>query len=97
MYVLGARLRRGDWEPELQTITRFRFGGEVWLLLDVGVYLNVGELVDWVAGIFGADPARDRWYRLREYGAPIPRDEVPKEDQDRAPPSNTSEESDQGE
>lgn len=41
-------------------IDRARFGGEVWLpLVHVGLYANAGELLDFVAGIFGADLAHD--------------------------------------
>jgi len=41
-------------------IDRWRFGAEL-LLPEVtgGVYLNLGECWDWLAGLAGADPARD--------------------------------------
>jgi hypothetical protein len=41
-------------------IDRWRFGGEL-LLPGVigGMYLNLGELWDWFAGVFGGDPAED--------------------------------------
>lgn len=41
-------------------VDRFRFGGEVALIgLSGGLYLNVGEVVDFVGGIFTWDPAKD--------------------------------------
>lgn len=51
-------LSAGNSAPPL--IDRWRFGGEMvlpWVM--GGAYLNLGELWDFVAGVFGGDPAED--------------------------------------
>ncbi|MBI1851928.1 MAG: hypothetical protein HYR85_16445 [Planctomycetes bacterium] len=49
---------RPEYEPP--PIDRARFGVEVWLpLVRFGLYLNLGEVVDFVAGWVGLDSAQD--------------------------------------
>jgi hypothetical protein len=48
-----------DFE-RLPSLAYWRFGGEVIIpSVQFGIYFNFGELVDFVSGIFGGDPARD--------------------------------------
>jgi hypothetical protein len=48
------------WQPPWpRFIDRFRFGGHVMLGVDFGLYLNCGQLYDFLAGLFGYDPAED--------------------------------------
>lgn len=47
-------------EPPSLVSNPWRIGGELWLfLVDGGIYLNVGEVVDFLAGLAGLDPAED--------------------------------------
>lgn len=62
--------RQPPW-PRL--IDRFRFGGHLMLGVDFGLYLNVGQLYDFVAGLVGYDPAEDDG--LDKLGADWPDDD----------------------
>jgi len=57
LFILGARFRED--EPDLPLVDRFRVGGEIWAIVDFGVYVNFGEIVDFVTGFFGVDVACD--------------------------------------
>jgi len=60
---------RGDEDPELKnlwganappTLDRFRFGGEFLIpVIHFGLYVNLGEVVDFLGGWFTWDPAYD--------------------------------------
>lgn len=58
LYALAYQ-RPPGYEP-VPMIDRFRFGGEFLIpALNFGLYVNVGEVIDFVGGIFFWDPARD--------------------------------------
>lgn len=47
-------------ERPLPLVSRFRIGGEVLLpLVSLGLYVNLGEIFDFLAGFAGFDPAED--------------------------------------
>ncbi len=49
-----------QWRADPPMLDRFRFGAEVVLPgVNGALFVNVGEIVDLVAGLFGADPAAD--------------------------------------
>jgi len=46
-------------ERRLPLVTRFRFGGEIWFLASLGIYVNVGEVADFLLGFGNLDIAND--------------------------------------
>lgn len=56
-------------KTRLPLIERFRIGGEIWLPISFGAYVNLGEIVDFIGGLVLFDLADDdgisktgRWY-----------------------------------
>jgi len=46
-------------QRRLPLITRFRFGGEIWFLASIGIYINLGEMADFLLGFGNVDIAND--------------------------------------
>lgn len=56
-FAYNAIVSEDEWQA---TAVPWRVGLEVWLpFYDVGIYLNVGELIDFLVGFVGLDPADD--------------------------------------
>jgi hypothetical protein len=72
---------------DLPFIERFRFGGEILLPgVQVGLFVNVGEILDFIVGLATWDPALDDGMRKGADLFPAPVPPPPQEDRPPLPP-----------
>jgi len=84
--ILGVNVIALTLEQPPESTDWFRFGGEILLpFVTGGIYLNVGQLVDGVAGIATFDPAEDD--QATELERERKREDALRADRERTPPS----------